>query len=527
MATDMQPFLHSLPSTENRSIPDRRDRHASVSPGSANHRFDHMLGTAQGRPTEPGHQPIAARPKQVSHLHRASHASTTSQTEGSSRTTESDRQERSVTHAERTQSETLDDFSEDQDEESIEALDESAQPAGLSPEMLLAAGLTTPAPAEGTAGDIPSPSADTAPATDATVEEPPSGKISGSASLESLSAAAPTASASAVDSGSPSGHTPSDGMRNAQAQSAAGPTKESGSPDANSDSPEAALPTDITNQVMPDETSATVTDGAAKEPPSEPDAANSATTVTVSHIIPKPAAGAEVANQSELESPFNAVMRTNDVSAGQNASSTGQFLSQDQQSSSEPRSGSDHAKSNLLPSDDKTLRPQFLDQATGLSPSAPPFSDSRVGRGETGQATMAHLSESERINEPRGAYPSAQTVTLDLDPLDMGPLRVRIMMSEQTVHAHIRTEHGELGQSLLQQGQSLEASLRTTGLEMGMLRVTVDQQQQGRGENAWAFQQQQGRQGLAAGGSTTVGEDEQVIRAAQDLYSNGRVSFFA
>lgn len=101
------------------------------------------------------------------------------------------------------------------------------------------------------------------------------------------------------------------------------------------------------------------------------------------------------------------------------------------------------------------------------------------------------------------------------------------MMSEQTVHAHIRTEHGELGQSLLQQGQSLEASLRTTGLEMGMLRVTVDQQQQGRGENAWAFQQQQGRQGLAAGGSTTVGEDEQVIRAAQDLYSNGRVSFFA
>ena len=37
------------------------------------------------------------------------------------------------------------------------------------------------------------------------------------------------------------------------------------------------------------------------------------------------------------------------------------------------------------------------------------------------------------------------------------------------------------GRGLLQQGQSLESSLRTTGLEMGMLRVTVDQQQ-GRGE---------------------------------------------
>jgi hypothetical protein len=72
----------------------------------------------------------------------------------------------------------------------------------------------------------------------------------------------------------------------------------------------------------------------------------------------------------------------------------------------------------------------------------------------------------------------------------MGPLRVRVMMSDQTVHAHIRTEHGELGQGLLQQGQSLESSLRTTGLEMGMLRVTVDQQQ-GRSDNAWMFQQQQ------------------------------------
>ena len=95
-----------------------------------------------------------------------------------------------------------------------------------------------------------------------------------------------------------------------------------------------------------------------------------------------------------------------------------------------------------------------------------------------------------------GLFLPAQSVTLDLDPLDMGPLRVRIMMTDQTVHAHIRTEHGELGQGLLQQGQSLEASLRTTGLEMGMLRVTVDQQQQGRGDNAWAFQQQPSRPGL-------------------------------
>jgi hypothetical protein len=101
------------------------------------------------------------------------------------------------------------------------------------------------------------------------------------------------------------------------------------------------------------------------------------------------------------------------------------------------------------------------------------------------------------------------------------------MMSEQTVHAHIRTEHGELGQRLLQQGQSLEASLRTTGLEMGMLRVTVDQQEQGRGEHAWAFQQQQGRPALASGRPAASGEEERASRGEQSLYNNGRVNFFA
>jgi len=101
------------------------------------------------------------------------------------------------------------------------------------------------------------------------------------------------------------------------------------------------------------------------------------------------------------------------------------------------------------------------------------------------------------------------------------------MMSDQTVHAHIRTEHGELGQGLLQQGQSLESSLRTTGLEMGMLRVTVDQQQ-GRGDNAWMFQQQsQGRPGSAAAQHSLAGEEERSVRGERPMQSTDRVSFFA
>jgi flagellar hook-length control protein FliK len=140
---------------------------------------------------------------------------------------------------------------------------------------------------------------------------------------------------------------------------------------------------------------------------------------------------------------------------------------------------------------------------------------------------VLRASESERLGEFREMAPVSHSVTLDLDPLDMGPLRVRVMMSDQTVHAHIRTEHGELGQGLLQQGQSLETSLRTTGLEMGMLRVTVDQQQ-GRGDNAWLFQQQQ--QGRTPSPNQSQGaprEDERAARGETGARANERVSLFA
>ncbi len=171
----------------------------------------------------------------------------------------------------------------------------------------------------------------------------------------------------------------------------------------------------------------------------------------------------------------------------------------------------------------------FLDRMNGLAQPTSPGNDSAVSSNQTGQSTAAlRAADNDRLGEFRGATPFAQTVTLDLDPLDMGPLRVRVMMNDQTVHAHIRTEHGELGQGLLQQGQSLESSLRTTGLEMGMLRVTVDQQQ-GRGDTAWLFQQQQqqGRPSSPNMSQAPAREDERATRGEQRVGSNDRVSIFA
>ncbi|MFO0734096.1 MAG: flagellar hook-length control protein FliK, partial [Nitrospiraceae bacterium] len=114
---------------------------------------------------------------------------------------------------------------------------------------------------------------------------------------------------------------------------------------------------------------------------------------------------------------------------------------------------------------------------------------SATGNGEPRSLSAPQATST--VRQPEDASPLPQTfksVTVDLDPLDMGPLRVRVMMAEQTVHTHIRTEHGVLGQGLVQQGHQLESSLRTTGLEMGFLRVTVDQQQQGRGDAGTGYQ---------------------------------------
>jgi flagellar hook-length control protein FliK len=283
------------------------------------------------------------------------------------------------------------------------------------------------------------------------------------------------------------------------------------------------LPDDKTPEAS-SEKAAVLFDGQPTDAHAESNKTNSTAAVTSSDMLAKSPANADPINQSDLQSPFRAVVQASDMSAGHDTSGTEQFLNQEH-TSSESRNGSDHAKLNLLPSDDVSLRPQFLDQTTGVSPSAPPAVESRIGRGEAGQTVVIHGSE--RIHDLPGGTASAQTVTLDLDPLDMGPLRVRIMMTEQIIHTHIRTEHGELGQGLLQQGSSLEASLRTTGFEMGTLRVTVDQQQQGRGESPWTFQQQQGREQFLSGKPAATGEEPRASRALQDIDNNGRVSWFA
>jgi hypothetical protein len=79
--------------------------------------------------------------------------------------------------------------------------------------------------------------------------------------------------------------------------------------------------------------------------------------------------------------------------------------------------------------------------------------------------------------------PAVQAVSLNLEPADLGPVNVRIFMTDRTVHAHIRTDHMDLGQGMLSQQQQLETKLQSSGLEMGEFKVTVDNQQLFRGDS--------------------------------------------
>ncbi len=239
--------------------------------------------------------------------------------------------------------------------------------------------------------------------------------------------------------------------------------------------------------------------------------------------VSEPAAAAQVDRPAFLEG----LSAVTSLSRGQDGANADTYLEKESQQFSDSAAGNDHLLPGQVSANGSVDRSTFLDRMNGMQQPAVPSNDSASGRQDAGQPTTAlRVAESERLSELRGTAPVSQSVMLELDPLDMGPLRVRVMMSDQTVHAHIRTEHGELGQGLLQQGQSLESSLRTTGLEMGMLRVTVDQQQ-GRSDTAWMFQQQPGRSAMPSGPPSTGGDDERSAREESGHYTSERVSIFA
>ena len=527
MATNMQPFPNVVSSAA-RQPSELLARNESTPRSTFSDRFDNVLEKAEAR-RESAQQSIAARSKHAERRHTSTPASTHSpaRSPGDQRSgPAADVRQEEISHTSNSNP-TQEDSDNGQDEQITKVRKKAAEPDTLSPEELLSAGMVTQVPMEeSTANQKESLSDEAGQSADATVGKVTSAPATSLPSPDTESGATVSCVASVIPDQKP-GEAPADAMASGEVNRSARQASSSHAPSTETGKDDVQQVVQAENQKTLPEIPASMDETSIKEGLIEPDKSRLLAAAGNAYMTEKPIPGSNAPDPGDLQSQFDSVMRVNDISRSQNASNAGQFAENGFSSSSDARSEQGPPKSSLLPSENNSLRPHFLDQTTGVSPSAPPSGDGRVGRSEMGQPTPIHASESERISELRGTFPSSQSVTLDLDPLDMGPLRVRIMMTDQTVHAHIRTEHGELGQGLLQQGQSLEASLRTTGLEMGMLRVTVDQQQQGRGDNAWAFQQQPNRPGTASGPPSAPGESEAVSRREYAVHNNGLVSFFA
>jgi hypothetical protein len=528
MVNDMQPFLNGLSRATNPAISERRERRADFQPLSSESRFDTMLETAQARRAGSGHEAMSTKPRNAEQRIPAVHAEKHSHTERPLRTAAQDRQEESAVQAERTRSDKADDSEEGRDEQDCKACEQSQPSGSLSPEMILAGSLV-PQPLMENKLTVQTPSSSTETESDAAAKagnDVQSVTIPGIASRE-VQSTIPTQVGPIVQIDQTPRQMSADPQADSTGTQPAGSDKVSRTShekDGNRDvAPVAAIP----NQDAFGTTVAALNEEVSVEVHADTDKSRAALTLMALHATGKQVPTVDGGDQRAGQSPVDYVVPMNAATTDQTAWGSEQHVGEDSHSSSDSRGGPERPKADLLPSEETTLRPQFLDPVTGTSPSGPSAGENRIGRTEGGASAVAHLRESDRLNELRESSSFTQSVTVDLDPLDMGPLRVRVMMTEQTVHAHIRTEHEALGQGLLQQGQSLESSLRTTGLEMGMLRVTVDQQQQGRGEQAWAFQQQQGRPGAANGPASRPTEDQRDSRADHGVYSNGRVSYFA
>lgn len=519
MATDMQALSNAFPSHHAPAVQDARDRQPTFQGADASRNFESVLGRAEARRMPAKHDVPTPRnvEKPGPHARQVARSTQDSSDQRSDRSAISEADDQTVTRGERAaeNAQQSADDSEEKDGSREAKKDHHAQDTAPQ-ELVLAAMIVPTAPAppveqpspQAGTGKTPSEIAATAVAS-ASTTRPLNGATPGIASLPSASA--PDAATPGVPEREP-GSTVATGKETALSK----PTAEQ----------EMAS---IAGQIpAPEETLIDRTDSDAGNR-IDTDHLNSAlAAMTATKHNPKMAEQSPI-DQGDRSTILDALAQGASVHEGSAGASTGHFLEQSGQGLSDSHGETDHSLPNQTPSVEQNARPAFMDRMNDLHQGAPSVSESSFSRSESGQtAAVLRASESERVSDLRGMAPVSQSVTLDLDPLDMGPLRVRVMMSDQTVHAHIRTEHGELGQGLLQQGQSLESSLRTTGLEMGMLRVTVDQQQ-GRGDNAWMFQQQQqqGRPSSTNMSQAAAPEDQRAVSGERGVASNERVSFFA
>ncbi len=525
MATDMRTLFGGLPTPSPSSLSDARERYQAAQSTGSSHDFESMLGSAEARQANPRREAAASTPASKNGVPSRSriHSKPESTTQQFERSTDVTSREQAVTRKE-VSGERKDQHSEQETprehSESDELSDEQSTP--VNDAMVLAMNASVNAAPPPTVPAHDTAELGTQPVQDATntltaVGDP------GPANT-AVSAPAMTVSMTAGEQAKTGAVPGTTSVPVAEVQDTAAPPAAGNAPSE----PKAAAAVQGESIAIP--TQANSIEAPVVPGKAEPDMAKQAVAAVTLRKQDGQVQPQLSPNQADGSALVDAMAQGSTMSGAQGSAGAEQHLAQDSGRFSDSSGESHRPSVNVLPTGEGNNRELFLDRMNGLGQPVSVATEGPSGGNDSGQSTgVLRASDADRPGEFRGATPFSQTVTLDLDPLDMGPLRVRVMMNDQTVHAHIRTEHGELGQGLLQQGQSLESSLRTTGLEMGMLRVTVDQQQE-RGDNAWMFQQQQQQQGRSSSSNMSHAagrEDERGVRADRGVGSNDRVSIFA
>ena len=120
--------------------------------------------------------------------------------------------------------------------------------------------------------------------------------------------------------------------------------------------------------------------------------------------------------------------------------------------------------------------------------------------------------------------PRTQAVQFDLSPVEFGQLRVRVVLSDHTIHTHMSTDRAELGQMLTGQQEQLSSQLSTAGLDLGRFQVHVDQDRTNQSGQDW---QSQAHQGPSQQRRESRSQDSPQEAPVPSATKTGILSFFA
>jgi flagellar hook-length control protein FliK len=127
--------------------------------------------------------------------------------------------------------------------------------------------------------------------------------------------------------------------------------------------------------------------------------------------------------------------------------------------------------------------------------------------------------------------PASRSVSLEVQPPELGRVQLRVTVAEQTVHAHVTTEQVEVKNFLVANQARLETGLQAHGMDIGSFQVDVDahgrQLDTGWGTGSGREGQALPRGEQGAGSGSDSAQDQRTDASAAEAREPGLLSLFA